>query len=368
MNPEDRIAPPLFEQAADWFIRMRAADASVEDLAAWLGWMDADPAHRAAFDRVQVIWRLVGAVEPMASPAQDATPASSDPDAIPVAPPGQAARHPGDPVRAPGVAGARSRSGARGKPRRVPLRWIAAGLAASIAGAAMLPGMSPYFSRGWYAITHSAGQHIASEHALPRAVVLPDGSQVQLGADTGVQLRFTPKQRLIEAGEGEVFYRVKHDVHRPFVVRAGEVTVTAVGTAFVVRREAGAVSVMVVEGAVDVDTAETRSRLRAAAGERVSFDLGRIVDHKSTSDEGRTPIDWMPGRLLFHDEPLRVVVASLNRYAPKPIVLADPDMAELRFTGTVFEGRTQDWVDAAERLFPLRAEERADHIALVRRD
>lgn len=368
MNSTTRTDVSLFEQATDWFIRIRAADASADELAAWLNWIEADSAHRAAFDRVQEIWHLVGTADPASLLAQDQALAPVNPQVNVPVPPRQVRRDPEDFTRTLTTSVGRSRSDARRNARRHPLRWIAAGLAAGVALVAVLPGTAPYLSRGWYAMTHSAGQHIASEHAAPRVVMLPDGSEVQLGADTGVQLRFDSQQRLIEAGEGEVFYRVKHDVERPFVVQAGEVTVTAVGTAFAIRREAGAVSVVVVEGTVDVDTAQTRARLRATAGERVSFDLGRIVGHTAKPAEAEAPVDWMPGRLLFQDEPLRVVVASLNRYAPKPIVLADPAMAELRFTGTVFEGRTQDWIVAAQRLFPLNVEESADHIALVRRD
>src|SRR5690606_8696304 len=120
---------------------------------------------------------------------------------------------------------------------------------------------------------------IRTAHGEPRAVLLPDGTRVQMGAATGVRLDFTPRQRRVEAAEGEVYYQVKHDRSRPFVVQAGEVTVTAVGTAFAVRREAGNVSVVVTEGAVDIAAGNATSRppLRAQAGQRVRYEQGRLV-------------------------------------------------------------------------------------------
>lgn len=361
-------AASLFEQATDWFIRMRAVDATADDLADWLGWIEADPAHRAAFDQVQNVWQLTGAIEALALFAPKEAPASADPAPIPPALAEQARPHPDDFVHALCATARRPRTQARRRRGRRPLHWIGLGLAAGLAAAVVLPGLEPHLARGWYAVTHTAAQRITSEHAEPRAVLLPDGSRAQLGAATGVQLRFTPQQRLVAAGEGEVFYRVRHDVRRPFVVQAGPVTVTAVGTAFTVRNEAGAVSVVVAEGAVDVRSARAQAPLRAAAGQRVRVDQGRLVDDRPEPVENDTGIGWTPGRLLFQDEPLRVVVASLNRYAPKPIVLADPALAELRFTGTVFEGRTDDWVSAAQRLFPVSAEETADRVVLAKRD
>src|SRR3546814_10056817 len=70
---------------------------------------------------------------------------------------------------------------------------------------------------------------------------------------------------LITLEEGEAWFQVAHDAHRPFVVDVGSVRIRAVGTAFSVRRNPEGVDVMVTEGVV-----ETRSEERRVGKECVS--------------------------------------------------------------------------------------------------
>src|SRR5262249_1445211 len=152
---------------------------------------------------------------------------------------------------------------------------------ASLVVAASLPLVQSHVGRTWGDLTAMpTPQRIATGRGEQQSALLPDGSQLELGGDTGVKLEFTPQQRLIEAQEGEIFYRVKHDAKRPFVVRAGPVIVTAIGTAFSVRRESGTVSVVVAEGVVEVEDSGVtggREPIRAAAGQRVRFDQGKLT-------------------------------------------------------------------------------------------
>ena len=86
--------------------------------------------------------------------------------------------------------------------------------------------------------------------AMNQAAVLPDGSQVDFGARSALDVEFTGNQRHLELRTGQAFFRVKHDAHHPFVVEAGPVRVMAVGTAFDVRKTGTQVTVTVQEGTV----------------------------------------------------------------------------------------------------------------------
>jgi transmembrane sensor len=133
--------------------------------------------------------------------------------------------------------------------------------------------------------------------------------------------------------------------------------VTAVGTAFSVRRAGDSVSVVVIEGVVDVKAergaAAEPAVLRAEAGQRVRFDRGELTQSpESAAPEIATA--WQEGRLQFVDEPLRLVVASVNRYSEREIVIADHATEELRFTGTVFEKGVEGWLQGVATVFPIR--------------
>jgi transmembrane sensor len=227
----------------------------------------------------------------------------------------------------------------------------------------------------WLAQNGRAPDRIVTGRGEQQSAVLPDGSQIELGGLTGVQLKFTPQRRLVVADEGEVFYRVERDPARPFIVQAGPVSVTAVGTAFSVRREGGSVSVVVTEGVVEAnanrDIAATSSHaagpVRAQAGQRIVFDRGQL-EQTARAVHTQPAATWLRGQLRFEEEPLRVVVASLNRYAEREIVIGDPELAELRFTGIVFDDSVEDWIEGVQVVFPIAIDAAdPDRIVLMQR-
>ncbi|HWL00441.1 MAG TPA: FecR domain-containing protein, partial [Parapedobacter sp.] len=86
-------------------------------------------------------------------------------------------------------------------------------------------------------------------------VQLPDGSKASLNAQSS--LRFASDnfgdQRRVSLG-GEAYFEVAHDVGKPFVVEAGEVEVTVLGTDFMVSgyEPSETVNVALVDGSVQV--------------------------------------------------------------------------------------------------------------------
>lgn len=328
MSGMREVSTELIEEAGDWFLRVRSRKADSELHAAWLHWIEADPAHREAFAAVQAIWDAVGQVDPPPWPR---------PEELAELLPRQ---------RPPRLQSKRRRS--------VPWALAAGLMSCVIALFALRPD-----SLAW--VTGGAQQRIATARGEQQSAVLSDGSRIELGGLTGVDVQFSPERRLVIADEGEVFYRVEHDPSRPFIVEAGPVRVRAIGTAFSVRREAGTVAVVVTEGVVEVKelaergTTATEPALLVRAGERIRFDGGHLqpVPQPVHTDHD---VVWRRGRLRFEEEPLRVVVASLNRYISRPIVLDDPSLQELRFTGTVFDDSVEDWLSGVQVVFPVTVE------------
>jgi transmembrane sensor len=307
------ISKELLEEAGDWFLRVRSRRAESELHVAWLQWIEADPAHREAFAEIQAIWDSVGQIDPPPWPRPEElaglTSARSDPS-VKVAPATDAL------------------ASLSPLPRRSAARRRRFGGWALVAGLVicLIAVLAARFDSTVAWLTGGAQQRIATARGEQQSAVLPDGSRIELGGLTSVDVQFSPQRRLVVADEGEVFYRVEHDPLRPFVVQAGPISIKAVGTAFSVRREAGTVSVVVTEGVVEVNalsehgTAVTQPVSRVQAGERIRFDHGHLqaVPQPVHTDQDEV---WRRGRLRFEDEPLRVVVASLNRYTSKPIKL-----------------------------------------------
>lgn len=358
MSGAGGISEELLEAAADWYLRVRAARAESEVHAAWLNWIEANPAHRAAFAEIQETWDIVGKLESPPWPRAEELAVPLDRRSLQLTPELQAVEPalPADasPYLSPSLRV--NSSGLRRRFRSPRRRWA---LAASIiigVGALVIAGLKV----NSYRLDNELNVHkrISTGRGEQQAAVLPDGSRIELGGFTGVEVAFTPERRLVIADEGEVFYKIERDSTRPFVVQAGPVQVKAIGTAFSVRREGETVAVVVTEGMVEVkaDAVPTISKplqaVRAKAGERVRFDGGQLAALAQPAyAEPAGP--WRRGHLRFEEEPLRVVVASLNRYTARPIVIADAELQELRFTGTVFDDSVEDWLEGVQAVLPV---------------
>src|SRR5687767_5392635 len=91
-------------------------------------------------------------------------------------------------------------------------------------------------------------------------LVLQDGTRTFLNTDTRVVVRFDKQARPVELKNGEALFEVaKQAPSWPFVVVVDGRRVTALGTALVVRRGSGRVSVTLVEGSVAVLPTKQRS-------------------------------------------------------------------------------------------------------------
>lgn len=337
LHGSEEVDERLLQEAADWFLRVRSAELDSDIHTSWLAWIEAQPQRRVAFEVVQRAWDATGGLDALHDNAQE-----------------EIAQLTGTRRRKAWVAG-----------------FALAACAALVAIIVFVGGVGPLSisfpgRADWY-------ERIATGRAESQTAVLSDGSRVELGGLTGIEVFFTPERRLVVAEEGDTFYHVRRDPKRPFVVQAGPVRVTAIGTAFAIRREGGSVSVLVTEGTVEItpdrepaahdakSAAHTSRPVRAVAGERVRFDRGEhslVVQHQPDST-------WRKGQQRFEQEPLRLVVASLNRYSARRIVIADPALEDLQFTGIVNNDGVGDWLQAVQVIFPVRVTEREKDFVLL---
>lgn len=261
--------------------------------------------------------------------------------------------------------------------RRLPTRgwwWLSGGLgAAALAGLLVLSPLSsgPKGSAAGAAIYQTDVGGIKDVH-------LRDGSSITLGGQTKLSVSFSTQQRSVRLIEGEAWFKVAHDPHWPFVVTAGDGTITAVGTAFLVTRESDRVVVTVTDGTVEVSARRPMwpplqlvQRLTmkpvpvpisVSRGEELAFgDSGTLRRVKRADTRAATA--WTHGRLTFDDQPLRYVVETINRYSSRRI-LVGPAAGALRFSGIVFDNGIQGWLQSLKLIFPVSVEDRGSSILI----
>jgi len=310
------------DAAAEWFVRMRDEPVSEREAAAFRAWLDADPAHRAAYRDLERLWQGLDRVEPRPR-AQ-----SAPPRPVPV------------PVRAaPG--------------RRTALRRMA--IAASVVAAVAL---------GGYA---AAPPGLLADHRTgageQRTVSLADGSTVRLNTASAVSVDMAGGRRLVTLHAGEAYFEVAVDAARPFVVEAGPGRVTVLGTAFAVRRVDG--------GGADVIVTESRVAVAGPDGRAAIVEEGRGVEvtaagpGRVTARHAQDALAWRRGRLVFDGAPLRDVLAEIERYRVGRIVVMDEAAATLPVTAAFSIDRTGAALDTIEDSLPIDLVRVSDLLVLV---
>lgn len=76
-------------------------------------------------------------------------------------------------------------------------------------------------------------------------------------------------------------------------------------------------------------------------------------------------LSWRSGYLTFRDVPLADAIAEFNRYNERKIVIQDPAVAAIRFSGKVRPTSFEGFVRLLEDAFSIRAEHVDGRIVLT---
>lgn len=329
--------------ASEWLLRLQTAKPTEGAIDEWLRWCDAHADNFGTFQRLQRSWQDLDALKPQARALRVLSSATREElkqgvlleqerhqlrDALP----------------------SRKASGPDPEFMGNGLRRMAWALAAGI-GVMALAVVA--FHVAWKPPAPAVWDVDAA--LINRSATLPDGSKMILGAQSRVNMNFEGPQRQLALSTGEAYFKVRHDKARPFVVQAGDISVTAIGTAFDVRRGPGEVIITVEEGVVDVSSQALGRRpatWRAEAGYQVTYSL-RDRSASIASVDASAELAWRNSELAYVREPLPSVVEDLNRYSSQKLVLGDAKVSELRFTGTAFASAVQDWATGIAQIYPV---------------
>jgi transmembrane sensor len=305
-------SPPSFPEeiratAAQWTIRRDRGLSASESIEYEL-WLAADARHAAAMNRSTAAWSLLDRI-----PESAATPVLT--------------------------ASTRRRSFWR---RSLVLTSLAAAAAlALIALRHFLPTTAE----------PSASVANSSSSAAPRQLTLSDGTVVQLNTGGEVIEHFTAAERRVLLARGEAHFAVTKNPARPFVVRAGNVDVRAVGTAFNVHLQSAAVDVLVTEGIVQLKSSSESTPAYApvarapipllSPGQRAVVSLApvspatSVVVTTASADEISLTLAWQAPLLRLGGQTLAELAREFERTSGRRVVLADPELASLRVGGRV---------------------------------
>ena len=208
----------------------------------------------------------------------------------------------------------------------------------------------PMMGIGIYYLTEN--QNSASvqytETIAPRGqksrIVLSDGTKVWLNSDTKIRYpgQFSANQRDIYL-EGEAFFEVTRNEHKPFLVHTSGPDVKVVGTKFNVKayNDENLVETSLFEGKVDL--------LLPAAGsghpEKKILNPGQSVVYSQLTHEltpVRFPQDeidgWKKNQLIFKDDTFSKLVRKIERWYNVEMIYNEKQFDNRRLTVELYEG------------------------------
>ena len=279
------VSARVLDAAIAWQLSLDSGDGDLVARAAFSQWLASDEEHARA-------WRQLGLLDQRVSVASG-------------------------PARA---ALLQSREGIR---RRV--RKLGSGLAsiALVCGLALLAGERYVPIHYWLADQRTAtGEQ--------RTLTLADGTRINLNTHSAIDVRFDEQRRLIVLQEGEILVETGHNDARPFYVQTRDGSLRALGTRFIVKREADATRLSVLQSAVGAQPEALAQEQIFKAGEQVlmhSKGLGPLLAVPPGTDA------WTRGMLVVDNARLADVVAELGRYRSGYLGV-DKRVADLRITGS----------------------------------
>lgn len=194
---------------------------------------------------------------------------------------------------------------------------------------------------GWYLGSGRNSAEIAMcEVTTPKGqiskCVLADGTQIWLNAGTTIKYDPSLKGNFREVKlDGEAYFKVSKNKHKPFVVTTKYAQIKVLGTIFNLKAYSGdnKVETTLEEGSVEFSMNGSSAKpVELKPGEQIVFNS---TENKLTMGKVETYLHtaWKDGKYVFKDADLRTIIAELERLYDVRIHLQNDSLLKLHFRG-----------------------------------
>jgi len=335
-------APDIVTEACAWIAQLETGDLTTADLEAFREWIGRSPRHASEIKRLAILSEQLNTLTDLAEPMREAT-ASYQPI----------------------VSKRANRWG------WLSIESVGAAFAAVMLAVTVVLTSSLLSTNEPIMLATPVGGYLEQE--------LSDGSVVKLNTDSQIEVLFDRERRRITLHKGEVLFDVAHNPQRPFLVRAGDREVQAVGTVFVVRLQQQKFEVVVTEGVVkvaevavepvvgtDVDPVSAEIKelkvasrpvfLKASQALSILDEIKKPIIKTMAESEIERQLTWRMGYLEFTDMTLDEVIQELSRHTNLNIEIVDPDIKSIKFDGIFPTGDAKLIFEALEAGYDIQVE------------
>lgn len=214
---------------------------------------------------------------------------------------------------------------------------------------------------------------IVSERGMRKQIVLPDGTKVWLNADSrlsyeGLMEGVGPRNVWLE---GEAYFDVRRNRHRPFIITTDKISIRVLGTTFNVKaypdeRETEAT---LISGEIElsvndrpkekillqpnekvavVDHPQADAPRGSGEEKRITLTIGNLSKVQLNDQEYIRETLWMDNKLVVKNETMEEILPKLERWYNVDITLKDPRIRAYRYTATITEEDIHDVLEAMQ--------------------
>lgn len=178
----------------------------------------------------------------------------------------------------------------------------------------------------------------STERRQKISIYLPDSSKVTLNSESFLEYPQTFDNERMIVLKGEAFFDVKEDPTRPFIVRTGNLTTTALGTSFNVKAypEEQNISVSLASGKVITETVNRSIELTPGEKTILHTRTGFI---EKVRFQIETDLAWKKGVLVFDKSDLQEFVHTIERWYDVNVEIQGTPSESWRISGS-FDNET----------------------------
>jgi transmembrane sensor len=304
------------EQAVAWFVRLRADNVTSEEKASFLTWLNQTDLHRDTFNEIANLWGDADLLQALGDAAQ---------------------KHRISP-----------------KKKASPAFKLPLAMASCLALALLFSSELAIWMQSDY----------STQVGERKTVYFDDGSTAMLNTDSSIAVDIDGLRRNVKLLKGEVYFEVRPDPNRPFIVQASHSTTRVLGTRFFVHEKGNSDEVKVVSGRVEVSGRGTPKQAQilhdrefvSAGAEGVGEIL--LLDTALTTS-------WVNGFLVFENAPLENVINQIRRYRTGIVIYRDDTLRKFRINGRINLSEPDDMLKVLAKNLSIKMTSLTDWLVIV---
>lgn len=208
---------------------------------------------------------------------------------------------------------------------------------------------------------------VTTKNGERKSVVIHDGTKLTLNAGTTLRVYddFSTERR-IDLVDGEVFFEVKRDEHRPFRIHSNDLTISVLGTSFDVSAYTAMkkISVGVVTGRVgverDTDTLDILTKTR-------QLNYNTENHSYSTGTTNASLLAWREGRVVLNDLSFAEMAVFMKKNFDIEVLTHNSRIEQTKYTTELPANITAaDAVEVLAAIHQLNIQKLNDHTFLFK--